>query len=67
MQIGMNYATKKFHDDVIKLANESGLPAVNVRYVLSDILYDVKKLEDDLIASEKDEYFSRLAGEKNGE
>ena len=40
--MGINSATMKFRDDLVKLVNESGLPMCNIEMVMSNVLSAVR-------------------------
>lgn len=41
--MGINSQTNNFKTKLIAMINESGLPAVNVLYVMNDVLQEVQK------------------------
>lgn len=51
--MGINSATKKFRDDLVKLVNDSGLPMCNVEMVMSNVLSAVRTALASAIESEK--------------
>ena len=56
MQIGVNYATALFRDELTNLVNGSGLPPCVVVSVLSEALSQTRQYEVKLANQEKQEY-----------
>lgn len=54
--IGINYATDRLKKDLIDKINESGVPAVNVRYVLCELKEQIQSIEQSAIEREFEEY-----------
>ncbi|WP_167957971.1 hypothetical protein [Anaerosporobacter faecicola] len=69
MQIGINLATARFKNEVIKLVNESGLPPTIASVVLGEVKGTVDIQADKVIAAEEKKYNEDLAkeSEKDGE
>lgn len=54
--IGINYATDRLKKDLIDKINESGVPAVNVRYVLCELKEQIYTIEQNAIYKERTDY-----------
>lgn len=54
--MGINYQTIKFKEEVTNLINNSGLPAINVLFVLDSLRAEVSNLCNQAIEKEKEEY-----------
>lgn len=63
MNKGINFATSELKNALIQTINKSGVPAVNVRYLLRDLLEQVTDVENRLIAQERTEYEDALKAE----
>lgn len=64
MNKGINFATSELKNTLIQTINKSGVPAVNVRYLLRDLLEQVTDVENRLIAQERTEYEEALKAEE---
>lgn len=54
--MGINYQTMKFKEEMTNLINNSGLPAINVLFVLDSLRVEVSNLCNQAIEKEKEEY-----------
>ena len=54
--MGINYQTIKFKEEMTNLINNSGLPAINVLFVLDSLKAEVSNLCNQAIEKEKEEY-----------
>lgn len=54
--MGINYQTMKFKEEMTNLINSSGLPAINVLFVLDSIRAEVSNIVNQSIEKEKEEY-----------
>lgn len=54
--MGINYQTMKFKEEMTNLINNSGLPAINVLFVLDSLKAEVSNLCNQAIEKEKEEY-----------
>lgn len=54
--MGINYQTMKFKEEMTNLINNSGLPAINVLFVLDSLRAEVSNLCNQAIEKEKEEY-----------
>ena len=54
--MGINYQTMKFKEEMTNLINNSGLPAINVLFVLDTLKAEVSNLCNQAIEKEKEEY-----------
>ena len=54
--MGINYQTMKFKEEMTNLINNSGLPAINVLFVLDSLKSEVSNLCNQAIEKEKEEY-----------
>lgn len=52
--MGINYATKKFREDLLNLINNSGLPICNVEMVMSSTLSAVQSKLKEAIEQESE-------------
>lgn len=59
--MGINSATMKFRDDLVKFVNESGLPMCNIELVMSNVLSAVRVSLANAIESEKKEEEKEVA------
>ena len=68
MQLGINLATAKFKNEVVKIVNECELPPAVVSCCLGEIKGTVDIQADKVIAIEEKKYNEELAkeGEKDG-
>ena len=53
--MGINYQTMKFKEEMTNLINNSGLPAINVLFVLDSLKAEVSNLCNQAIEKEKEE------------
>ena len=51
--MNINLSTKNFKEDIVKLVNGCGLPAVNILYVLKDITCEVEQIFNNSLAEEE--------------
>lgn len=56
MSKGINYACAELKENIVKLLNDSKLPIVNIRYVLTELMQEVVIQERTVIEQEKEEY-----------
>lgn len=61
--MGINYQTIKFKEEMTNLINNSGLPAINVLFVLDSLRVEVSNLCNQAIEKEKEEYINKEQGE----
>lgn len=54
--MGINYQTLKTKEDITNIINSSGLPAINVLFVLDAIRAEVSNIVNQSIEKEKEEY-----------
>lgn len=54
--MGINYKTIKTKEDITNIINNSGLPAINVLFVLDSIRAEVSNIVNQSIEKEKEEY-----------
>lgn len=54
--MGINYQTLKTKEDITNVINSSGLPAINVLFVLDAIRAEVSNIVNQSIEKEKEEY-----------
>lgn len=54
--MGINYQTIKTKEDITNIINNSGLPAINVLFVLDSIRAEVSNIVNQSIEKEKEEY-----------
>lgn len=54
--MGINYQTIKVKEDIINTINNSGLPAINVLFVLDSIREEVSNIVNKSVEKEKEEY-----------
>lgn len=54
--MGINYQTIKFKENIESAINNSGLPAINVLFVLDSIRSEVSNIVNQSIEKEKEEY-----------
>lgn len=54
--MGINYQTMKFKEEMTNLINNSGLPAINVLFILDSLRAEVSNLCNQAIEKEKEEY-----------
>lgn len=54
--MGINYQTIKVKEDITNTINNSGLPAINVLFVLDSIREEVSNIVNQSIEKEKAEY-----------
>ena len=54
--MGINYKTIKTKEDITNIINNSGLPAINVLFVLDSIRAEVSNIVNQSIEKEKAEY-----------
>lgn len=54
--MGINYQTIKTKEDITNVINSSGLPAINVLFVLDAIRAEVSNIVNQSIEKEKEEY-----------
>ena len=64
--MGINYATDKLKKELIDKINESGVPAVNVRYVLCKLKEQIQSIEQSAIEREFEEYKNSDKKEEEG-
>ena len=50
--MGINFLTKKFENEMIELVNTSGLPAINILFVLKNISTAVEEQLEKQLADE---------------
>lgn len=50
--MGINFLTKKFENEMIELVNNSGLPAINILFVLKNISQAVQEQLEKQLADE---------------
>lgn len=69
MQFGINLATARFKNELVKLVNECGLPPCVISVALGEIKCTVDIQADKAIAEEEKKYNEELAkeSEKDGE
>lgn len=60
MDKGINFACSELRGNIIKNINESGLPPVNIKYILMDLLQETVAIENRCIAEEKNKYEQTL-------
>lgn len=60
MNKGINYACAELKENMVKLLNDSKLPVVNIRYILTDLVQEVVIQERNVIEQEKKEYEKQL-------
>lgn len=60
MNKGINYACAELKENVVKLLNDSKLPIVNIRYVLTELMQEIVIQERAVIDQEKKEYESSI-------
>ena len=65
MNKGINYACSELKNNIGKLVNQSGLPIVNIRYILSELLQEVAIVESKVVAEEKEAYEKQLTENKD--
>lgn len=65
MQIGINLATAKFKNEVVKLVNECGLPLSVISVCLESVKVTVDIQADKAIALEEKKYNEELAKESD--
>ena len=65
--MGINYATDKLKKELIDKINESGVPAVNVRYVLCELKEQIQSIEQSAIEREFEEYKAEKKEEEGAE
>lgn len=65
--MGINYATDKLKKELIDKINESGVPAVNVRYVLCELKERIQSIEQSAIEREFEEYKTEKKEEEGAE
>ena len=53
--MGINYQTMKFKEEMTNLINNSGLPAINVLFILDSLRAEVSNLCNQAIEKEKEE------------
>lgn len=53
--MGINYKTIKTKEDITNIINNSGLPAINVLFVLDSIRAEVSNIVNQSIEKEKEE------------
>lgn len=53
--MGINYQTMKFKEEMTNLINNSGLPAINVLFILDSLRSEVSNLCNQAIEKEKEE------------
>lgn len=53
--MGINYQTIKTKEDITNIINNSGLPAINVLFVLDSIRSEVANIVNQSIEKEKEE------------
>lgn len=53
--MGINYQTMKTKEDITNIINHSGLPAINVLFVLDSIRSEVFNIVNESIKKEKEE------------
>lgn len=54
--MGINYQTLKTKEDITNIINSSGLPAINVLFILDSIRAEVSNIVNQSIEKEKEEY-----------
>ena len=64
--MGIHYATDKLKKELIDKINESGVPAVNVRYVLCELKEQIQSIEQSAIEREFEEYKNSEKKEEEG-
>lgn len=63
MNKGINFASSELKETLVQKINESGVPAVNVRGILCELLQQVTDAEKRLIAQERAEYEAAVKAE----
>lgn len=63
MNKGINFASAELKETLVQKINESGVPAVNVRGILCELLEQVTDAEKRLIAQERAEYVAAVKAE----
>ena len=58
--MGINYQTIKTKEDITNIINNSGLPAINVLFVLDSIRAEVSNIVNQSIEKEKEEYKEKI-------
>lgn len=61
--MGINYQTIKFKEEMTNLINNSGLPAINVLFILDSLRAEVSNLCNQAIEKEKEESINKEQGE----
>lgn len=57
---GINLATQEFKENLVELVNTCNLPANLIKYILIDILNQIKTLEVNAIQIERENYQKAL-------
>ena len=65
--MGINIATKMFHENIVRAVNESNLPPAVVRIVLESVTRQIVALEDEAVKAEVREESTKDAAEQPGE
>lgn len=56
LQKGINLACKELKESLVQKINDSKLPIVNIKYILSDLLTVASSVEAEQIKKEQEEY-----------
>lgn len=65
MEKSINYKTQEMTDEIGKMLAESGLPPVNIRIILQDLLNEAKMMEQTSFQLEKAEHIKELEKKKD--
>ncbi len=65
MSKGINLTIKDFEGNISNVINNSGLPIGVVRVVLEKLLYEVHKVEDNVLTAEIDAYTKEVEEDEN--
>lgn len=53
--MGINYQTLKTKEDIANVINNSGLPAINIMFILDSIRSEVASIVNQAVESEREE------------